>query len=179
MGKSTALRAEDLLTIPDPPDGAHYELSRGELITVPGAGYRHEYVKTNILEHLFAWNLTTRAGRVFSESMFRLDDETARKPDVAFVTAGRIAGVPVEDTLISFVPNIAVEVISKSEIADEAERKVREYLAAGVTEVWQVFPEFRVVHVRTTSAMREVQAGQTLESSVLPGFVLPISELFD
>ena len=56
MCATSVLRAEDLLTLPDPPEGAHYELSRGELIAVPADGYRHEYVKARIHELLVLWN---------------------------------------------------------------------------------------------------------------------------
>ena len=39
-------------------------------------------------------------------------------------------------TIIPVVPDQAVEVISERETAAGAEKRVREYLAAGVREVW-------------------------------------------
>ena len=179
MGTTTALRASDLLTLSDPPEGAHYELSGGELIAVPGAGYRHEYVKGNVHRLLNNWDPDAGHGRVFGESMFTLSVDTARQPDVAFVTNDRVSGVSIDDNLIPFVPNLAVEVISRSEAAEDAERKVQQYLAAGVTEVWQVYPESRVVHIRTTGSIREIRENQTLESPVLPGFSAPVSTFFE
>jgi Uma2 family endonuclease len=179
MGTTTALRADDLMTLPHPPEGAHYELSQGELITVAGAGYRHEFVKSDIHRLLIIWDPQRRYGRVFGETTFRLKDDTARQPDVAFVSNDRLAGVPVEDRLISFVPNIAIEVISKSESAEDAEIKVQEYLTAGVDEVWQVYPEARVVHIRSASGVRELRPDQTLESPVLPGFSVRVGDFFE
>ena len=179
MGTTTALHADDLLTLPDPPEGAHYELSQGELITVPGAGYRHEYVKGNVYESLVLANAKVRAGRVFCESMFRLRDDTARQPDVAFASNDRIKDVPVEDGLIPFVPDLAVEVISKSESAEDAEIKVQEYLTAGVLEVWQVYPEARIVHIRTASGVLQLRPAETLETPVLPGFRVRAGEFFE
>jgi Uma2 family endonuclease len=178
MGTTTALRASDLLTLPDPPRDARYELSEGELIIVPGAGFRHEFVKGNIHRLLTLWDPELRHGRVFGESTFPLSDDTARRPDVAFVANDRLSGVKVDDELIPFVPNLAIEVISKSEPAEDAERKVQQYLASGVGEVWQVYPESRIVHVRTAGNIREFRADQSVESAVLPGFSAAVSRFF-
>lgn len=179
MATKTALRVDDLLTLPALPEGQWYELSKGELIIVGSAGYLHELVKSRILELLVAWNLEARLGRILGDSMFKLFDDTARIPDVAFVSHERMAAVPVNDAIISFVPELAVEVISKSEGARDAENKVHEYLSSGVEEVWQFFPENRIVHVRTANGIRQLAASDPLTSPLLPGFSVPVSMFFD
>ena len=179
MGTTTALRPADLLTLPEPPDGAHYELSEGELLTVGRAGYLHEFVKANIHRLLNNWDADAERGRVFGESLFPTSEDTARQPDVAFIANDRVAGARLDNNLIPFVPNLAVEVISKSESAEDAERKVQQYLAAGVDEVWQVYPESRLVHARTPGGIRELREHQTIETPVLPGFTAAVSKFFE
>ena len=177
MGTTTLLTAEEFLALPEPPEGQHYELSEGELVTVGYAKFLHEYVKAKIHAILVLWNAQSRSGIVFGESMFKLSETTLRQPDVAFAFNARFANSP--DEVMAFAPNLAVEVISGSEAAAGAEKKVQQYLRAGVDEVWQVYPESRVVHVRTPGCIRELNAGDVLETPVLPGFNVRVSEFFE
>jgi Uma2 family endonuclease len=75
---------------------------------------------------------------------------------------------------------LAIEVLSRSNTPREMQRKLREYFEAGVKLVWFVDPEARTVTVHDSPAeLRVVQEGESLDGgSVLPGFVLPLRELF-
>jgi Uma2 family endonuclease len=59
-------------------------------------------------------------------------------------------------------------------------RKRQEYFRAGVHLVWQVDPRTRTVEVFTTPDQSTVlHAAHTLDGgTVLPGFTLPLQELF-
>ncbi len=79
------------------------------------------------------------------------------------------------------VPDIAAEVVSPTDPADELLVKVREYLRGGVRLVWVVYPAAREVHayrpgsrdVRVSFAADELDAGD-----VLPGFRTAVGPLF-
>lgn len=79
------------------------------------------------------------------------------------------------------VPDIAAEVVSPTDPADELLVKVREYLRGGVRLVWVVYPAVREVHayrpgareVRVSFADDELDAGD-----VLPGFRAAVGPLF-
>jgi Uma2 family endonuclease len=101
--------------------------------------------------------------------------DTARQPDVAFANHERQRSMPLD----RMAPNLAVEVISDSETAYSARKKVSEYLAAGVEEIWQVYPEIRLVIVHTPTGIREVSAGELIESPLLPGFSARVAEFFE
>lgn len=178
MGTKAALSPDDLLTLPRPDDGKHYELSEGELIVVGNAGWRHERIKSTILTLLIIYLETYRIGRAFSESQFTMAGGGARIPDVAFVSESKLALLPDEDIAIPFAPDLAIEIISNSEIAARAEKKVQEYLASGVQEVWQVYPADRRVRVRTADVSRYLSEDQLLETPVLPGFQVRVQEFF-
>lgn len=122
-------------------------------------------------------------GIVAGESgMVRLAPGLVRIPDVSFVSWERLPGrktprEPVPD----LVPDFAVEILSESNTAAEMDRKLGEYLAAGVRLVWFVYPDTQSVHVYTSPKHCAVLSGtQVLDGgSVLPGFQLSIREWFD
>lgn len=174
MGSVTALTPADLLTMGRPPGGKHYELAdSGELIVVGNAGPLHELTKAEVLWHLIT-GVPRAMGKVFSETQFAVL-RGARIPDVAFVSARRLnaPGAPT-----SIAPDLAVEIISDSETATATEQKLREYLAAGVQEVWQMHPELVLIRVHTPTGSRAYQAGDTIASPLLPGFSVMVRDLF-
>ena len=83
-----------------------------------------------------------------------------------------------EDIAIPFAPDLAIEIISNSEIAARAEKKVREYLASGVQEVWHVYPPDRFVRVRAADRIRDLGKDQFLKTPVLPGFQVEVQAFF-
>jgi Uma2 family endonuclease len=52
MATQTALTLDQFLTLPETEDGTHYELSEGELITLPPLGYRHGAIMSKVVQVL-------------------------------------------------------------------------------------------------------------------------------
>jgi Uma2 family endonuclease len=104
------------------------------------------------------------------------------RPDVAYVSHERWPkDRPWPDTdPWPVVPEIAGEVISPNDLAATIMQKVKDYLAAGVKLVWVVYPEQGWLHVfEAPDRLRGLTVADTLEApSVLPGFSLPLAELF-
>ena len=115
-----------------------------------------------------------------ADGMMRLAPGLVRIPDASFVSWDQLPGrrvprVPIAD----LAPDLAVEVISPSNTAREMERKLQEYLAAGVRLVWHVLPEPQEVHVYTAERHDVLTMDQELSGGeVLPGFALPLRQLF-
>jgi Uma2 family endonuclease len=79
------------------------------------------------------------------------------------------------------VPDLAVEVASPTNDAEELLAKVFEYLRAGSRLVWRIYPRFRQIYAYTsvTGAPRVFSEADSLEGGdVLPGFSFPMAELF-
>jgi Uma2 family endonuclease len=78
------------------------------------------------------------------------------------------------------VPDLAVEVLSKSNSPREMARKRDEYFRAGVRLVWEIDPRTRTVRVYTAVDLFEVlTVADTLTGGdVLLGFTLPLADLF-
>jgi Uma2 family endonuclease len=76
-----------------------------------------------------------------------------------------------------YAPDVAVEVLSPSELVLDLNHKVRDYLLAGSQEVWLLDPENGELHVRTKTGIRVLQGSEKLESPLLPGFSVGVEAL--
>jgi Uma2 family endonuclease len=177
MGAATTLVTNrEFLQLPEP-EGLRMELIGGEVVTMGHGKLRHEVVKSNLIEIIVRWLALNPIGKLFSETMFQLDDRTSLIPDISVVFPGRIA--PGDTGWIQGAPEIAIEVVS-SETADTLERKVGLYLARGGKSVWVVFPEQRVVRTFDAAGQsNKYEQNQTLEDPALPGFSAPVSNIFE
>ena len=82
--------------------------------------------------------------------MIQLDINLVRIPDVSFISWDRVPGGELpEEPVPLLVPDLAVEVISRSNTPKEMDEKLREFFEKGVRLVWFVRPRSRVVDVYT------------------------------
>jgi Uma2 family endonuclease len=179
---SSRLTAEDLPYVM--PDEERCELVAGKLIREPLPGEEHGWVAAAILGRLFAFVREHRLGRLYAaETGFVLarDPDTVRGPDAAFVSHYRASTVIRRGPYFEGAPDLAVEVLSPSNTRGEIAAKVSEYLAAGAEAVWVIDPRSRTVSVhRPGSDPQSLRREDVLDGgSVLPGFRLPVAELFD
>jgi len=116
-----------------------------------------------------------------ADGMMRLSPGLVRIPDVSFVSWDRLPErrVP-HDPIARLAPDLAVEIISRSNTREEMDRKLHDYFTAGVRLVWYVYPDSREVHVYTSpEQVTTLAEQQTLEGGeVLPGFRLELRTFF-
>ena len=174
------LTVDDLAQFPD--DSRLRELVDGQLVEWDAPTWFHGYF-LNALAHL----LTTfvqqrRLGVVVSgDPLVRVQagERDARGPDVAFYARGRI---PRDRSAAAteVAPDFVIEVLSPSDRAGEVERKVEDWLRAGVRLLWYVNPESGLTTVYQGKEVRRVVADQDLNGAeVLPGFRLRIQDVLD
>ncbi len=116
-----------------------------------------------------------------ADGMYRLFKGLVRIPDVAFVSWDRIPdGQLPEEPIPDLVPDLTVEVISRSNTRKEMDEKLKEYFEKGVRLVWFVRPRTRVVDVYTAAdQFARLTASATLDGGVvLPGFAIVVGDLF-
>jgi Uma2 family endonuclease len=104
-----------------------------------------------------------------------------RIPDVAFISWDRLPGRRYPTAPIpQLAPNIAVEVLSRSNTPGEMSVKRQDYFTAGVELVWEIDPDARTVAVYPSATdVTTLTETDTLDGgSVLPGFTLPLQQLF-
>ena len=104
-----------------------------------------------------------------------------RKPDVSFVAAARFPNGLPRGNRMRFVPDLAVEVHSPTDLVEYTEGKRDEYLRAGVRLVWEVHvPTRNVWAYRPDGTGKLYRVTDTLPGEdVLPGFGVPVAELFE
>ena len=104
-----------------------------------------------------------------------------RIPDVSFISHARLAnsGFPDEAAPASS-PDLAVEIISRSNTRQEMDRKLKEYFEAGARAVWYVYPKTHQVMVYSSPEnFTELGEVDTLDGGqVIPGFTLDLKTLF-
>jgi Uma2 family endonuclease len=122
-------------------------------------------------------------GRVYgSDGMMRLFPGRVRMPDVAFVSWERMPkSRKAMQGVGQVVPDLVVEVLSKSNTRKEMAQKLREYFRAGVRLVWYADPKARTVRAYTSPTESVLlREADTLDGGdVLPGFTLSIRDWFD
>ncbi len=157
------------------------ELVDGTLVE-KAMGYEESEIAAYLILRLYGFVLPQKLGLVTTESgPMRLFSGLVRMPDVAFVSWDRLPGRRVPKTPIPHLaPDLAVEVLSKSNTKAEMARKLGEYFQAGVRLVWLVDPKTRTVRVHTAVDQSVLLEGnQTLDGGeVLPGFSLSLNEIF-
>lgn len=95
--------------------------------------------------------------------------------------SGRVTPKRDEDGCWPIAPDLAVEVISPNEIADDVETKLSEYLQAGVRLIWILYiPTKNVWAYKLDGTGKLYRSTDTLiGEDVLPGFAVPVAELFE
>ena len=113
--------------------------------------------------------------------MMQLVRDLVRIPDVAFVSNERLAShLGRREAVPLLAPDLAVEVLSESNTPEEMAIKRQEYFGSGARLVWQIDPDTRTARVYTApDTFTALTAADALDGgTVLPGFTLPLAELF-
>ncbi len=135
-------------------------------------------VSNRLMEMIAADCRRLALGCWYLEMVFVLDSakNLRRRPDLAFVSVARW---PLDKPQPyrgdwAIAPNIAVEVVSPGNFADELARKRREYFRYGVEEVWIIYPEERLLEVYDSHGSHEFTHQDRLTSRLLPGIEIEL-----
>jgi Uma2 family endonuclease len=157
------------------------ELVDGVLVE-KAMGSRESLLASWIVRLLWNYLEANDLGLAFGgDGPLRLRQGLLRLPDVSFVSWEQMPeGLPDEIVLTAY-PDLAVEVVSKSNTKAEIERKLRDYLLAGTQLVWVIYPRTQSAEVYTApDHVKRVGKKGTLDGGdLLPGFTVSLKELFD
>ena len=104
--------------------------------------------------------------------------DTVVAPDVGFISKQRLPhGLP--KGYIPVPPDLAVEVVSPGDRADEIDQKIVLYLRYGTSLVWMFYPKTKTVIAHSSSGIQRFDISDTLDGGeVLPGFNLALRDIF-
>jgi Uma2 family endonuclease len=167
-----------------PGTGKHRELVHGEVVETMPPGVIHGAIAVALGMLLRLWCKAGAGGYVGAETGYILarDPDTVRGPDISYVRAERYPATGLlEEGFWALAPDLAVEIVSPHETADEVREKVRDYLAAGTPLVWTIYPRTRDVIVHTPDGLARTYGPDAILSfpDILPGFTCTVAELFD
>ncbi|WP_169978050.1 Uma2 family endonuclease [Tautonia rosea] len=162
-----------------------FEVIDGVVVECPPMGSLELDIANYLAQELNVVALSQGLGQALVEQLFRLRAQSTnrRRPDIAFVSTAkwpRGRRVPRANAW-EMAPDLAVEVVSPSDLAAELDCKLVEYFEAGVSLVWVVYPETRRVFVFSSATeVRILSASDELDGgTVVPGFRLALTRLFD
>lgn len=163
------------------------EIINGEIVEMPPMSFHATKLASRLARKLGNFADDHALGEVVTETLFHIpttDDPTRnRRPDAAFVSYQRWAKDRLEspsENAWDVIPDLAIEVVSPSDRAIELLEKVREFLEAGVRQVWVVYPRPGVIYVYDSieSVHPVGRAGVLDGGDILPGLRLPLADLF-
>ena len=104
-----------------------------------------------------------------------------RAPDVTYIPwTAFVGGEPPAEAYWSVAPGLVVEVISPSNTEAEIDRKLSELFGIGCKLAWVIDPATKTARVHTTATKFKPldETGELDGGKVLPGFRLPLADLF-
>ena len=181
--KPALITAEEFMRMDDS-EGVRAELIRGAVCEMGGAGHVASAIAIKFAHYLVGFVAPRRLGIVSgADGGVRLErkPDTVRIPDVMFISTERMP--PKEDMgfFAQVVPDIAVEVKSRTDSVAETHDKARMWHSYGVPLVWAAYPETRTIDVHSADgSITTLTDSDTLDGGeVLPGFSVAVSVMFD
>jgi Uma2 family endonuclease len=163
---------------------ALYEIVNGEVVEVAPMGMLATSFASVLVSLINGYAMPLRLGLAITEGLYRFRaDRPQRRPDVSFIPASRWPANVRRETdppAMNAVPSLAVEVISPSNTAAEIEEKRLEYLEAGISVVWVVYPIPRTIYVHESpNDCRLIDENGVLDGGVaIPGFKVKVADIF-
>ncbi|MEW6270138.1 MAG: Uma2 family endonuclease [Thermodesulfobacteriota bacterium] len=195
MASETSFRSEERFTqeqffqwIQERParDRNHYELIGGRIVMSPPAGWPHSEIEVKLAARLQLYCERTKAGRAQGSSAgYDLPSGDTLEPDVSFISRERFAAGPAPQLgrFIRIVPNLAIEIMSRSSVHRDRVEKKEIYQRCGVDEYWIVDPVLREITVFALVGGR-YDEGTTFTSGrvaspLLPELEVVVEDVFD
>ena len=180
--KQKLLTADDLLRLDS--QGVKGELIRGVLYEKVSSNIDHGKIVINVGSELKGFVKPRRLGIVFGSDagvLLERDPDTVREPDVGFISAERR---PLDLRFQGYsevAPDLVLEIASPSDSRRAVAEKVQMWLDFGVRLVWVAWPDSRTIDVHPAGGpVTTLAESDTLDGgAVLPGFTMPVREVFE
>ncbi|HEX7182384.1 MAG TPA: Uma2 family endonuclease [Thermoanaerobaculia bacterium] len=176
------LTYEDYLLFPE--DGNRHEILDGEHYVSPARTPLHQQIVVTLTLWLGSFVREHRLGRLLiAPTDVVLSEHDVTQPDLLFISNERSEILTEKN--IQGAPDLVIEVLSESTRRTDEGIKRERYEQLGVQEYWIVDRWRRSVRVYRRQERRfelavelTAGAGDHLTSPLLPGFDLPIAEIF-
>jgi Uma2 family endonuclease len=178
----TLLTAEQYAQLPD--NGRPSELIRGRIVEMNPPTPRHGQICIKLGYFLSSFLETHELGHVVSNDSGVLTErnpDTVRGADIAFYSYAKVPKGPLPRGYLPVPPELVFEVRSPDDRWKQIQRKVAEYLEAGVNTVCVLDDDPPTIYLYTAEApVRILEADDELTlPDVLPGFRIAVRRFFE
>jgi len=166
------------------PDVRFERTAEGEIVIVPPAGLESDHRSLGIGAQLYNWAERDGRGKASgSTAEFILPTRAALSPDAAWVSNRRISQLSKKQRrkFPPLCPEFIVEVMSPSDRLKAAQRKMEEWMRAGVELGWLIDGDQQTVYVyRAGQAGPETQTGvlKIAGEGPVAGFELDLTDIW-
>lgn len=157
-----------------------YEIIDGKPEEKIVGGARHGGIGMRLGARLTLFVEENQLGAIYGpDTTFKIG-ENQRLPDLAFVAADRIPPEGEPEGIWELAPDLAVEIVSPTDLYEKVIRKLVDYFAAGMRLVWLISPENRQLTVYTspTQAIILTDEDELICDDVVPGFRCRLADIF-
>jgi Uma2 family endonuclease len=176
------LTAEQYAARPD--DGRPSELVRGRIVEMNPPTPRHGQICAKVSRILGNFVEEQGLGQVVSNDsavVTERNPDSVRGADVAYYSYAKVPKGPLPRGYLQVVPEVVVEVRSEEERWKKIQRKVAEYLEAGVQVICVLDDEPPTLYLYTAEQpVRILEADEEFViPELLPGFRVPVRRFFE
>jgi Uma2 family endonuclease len=176
VATSTGITIEEFERLPDAL-AKNRELVNGELVDVSGNTPSHNWLR-DLLVALLRPVVVPARGLIFSEQEYNFEGNV-HGPDVSLVGPGKVHLIDWNKRVQSFVPDLAIEIVSKNDTFEALMEKAVRYRKCGTSEVWVFSPKTRQAFVQSEQRQSILGENDLFESPLIPGFSIRLGELLD
>jgi len=160
---------EQYLALPE--EKPYLEYVDGMVLQKPMPDEEHSELARELAYHLSLWLKKTKLGRAGIEARAKLGElPNYRLPDLSYWKPGIARGDQAP-------PTLAIEIRSRGQTLAELRRKCEMLRSTGVETCWLIDPVSRTAEVYE-GRKKSGAAVETLTATCLPGFALPLVDLF-
>jgi Uma2 family endonuclease len=160
-----------------------FEWINGQLVE-KNKGMEASRVMAKVITRLDSYASANALGHVLgskcSYQIFAEEPKRVQKAAGSFIARSRLPGERLVRGHCRIPPDLAVEVISPNDMAEDVNARVTAFLTAGVRLLWVIYPATRTIHVfrQGGGAAWLTAADQLSGEDVIPGFVCRVEEVF-
>ena len=171
---------EDIKDFPE--SAGRTEIVDGELIVSPVASAKHQRVSTLLGAHITPFVVGRDLGEFFSSPVHLiLDEHVNYEPDLSFFAKGKLEDL--DTAAVRVVPDLVIEILSKSNRSHDTETKFLDYERYGVKEYWLVDRYAKWIEVWYLEGgkyrlLGRFGPGQQVVTRVLEGLELDPAQVF-
>jgi Uma2 family endonuclease len=175
------MSAAEFAQLPEGPP--YFQLIGGELFMSPSPRFWHQEIVGNIFAKIHEHLRKHPVGKVvIAPSDVELSPKDVFEPDIYFISRERL-GILTEQGA-SGAPDLVVEVLSPSTAKLDLGPKREVYERAGVKEMWVVHGREKKIDIHLQQGtqlvlVRTAVPGETIETALIPGLVMQVSEIFE